>query len=307
MKHAVSVSIGSSKRNKQVLINLFGEQVLIERIGTDGDLTKARQLFEDLDGKVDALGVGGGLLGLMVGEHWYPMHSLLPLVKNVRKTPLVDGTGLKMTLERRAVLQASRQLEPFIRQPKALVMTAVDRWGMAQGAIEAGYSCVFGDVLYSLGLPIPIRTERGIRAMAAAIAPVVCRLPFEWVYPIGKAQEKRKPMFEKYFLDAGVIMGDCHYIWKHMPDTLEGRIIITNTTTPEDVAFFRKSGARFLVTTTPVYDGRSFGTNMMEAAIIAASGRKEAVDYNHPKDYFHWMNQKIDELNLSPQIQELCP
>lgn len=307
MKRAVSVSIGSSRRNKQATIQLLGEEILIERIGTDGDLAKARQLYEELDGKVDALGVGGGLLGLRVGDHWYPMHSLLPLVRNVKKTPLVDGTGLKMTLERRAVLQVVDQLKAYIQEPKALVMTAVDRWGMAQGIAEAGYHCVFGDVLFSLGLPFPIRTEKGVRVLAAAIAPIVCRLPFEWVYPIGKSQEKRKPMYEKYFREAGIIMGDCHYIWKHMPDTLDGKIIITNTTTPEDVAFFKKSGVRFLVTTTPVYDGRSFGTNMMEAAIVAASGRKDPVDYQHSEDYFQWMNQKIIELNLLPQIQELCP
>jgi hypothetical protein len=307
MKRAVSISIGSSKRNKQVLIELFGEQVLIERIGTDGDLEKARQLFEELDGVVDALGVGGGLLGLMVGERWYPMHSLLPLVKNVRKTPLVDGTGLKMTLERRAVFLADQTLKTRIRSRTALVMTAVDRWGMAQGALEAGYRCVFGDLLYSLSLPIPLHTERSIKMMAAMIAPIICRLPFHWVYPIGKSQEKRKPMFPKYFDEAGVIMGDCHYIWKHMPDHLEGRVIITNTTTPDDVAFFQRCGVSYLVTTTPVYEGRSFGTNMMEAAIIAASGRKGPIDYQHPGEYFCWIDQKLDELKLSPQFQELCP
>jgi len=305
MKHAVSVSIGSSKRNKQIVINLLGEQVLIERIGTDGDLMKAQQMYQELDGKVDALGVGGGLLGLMVGDRWYAMHSLLPLVANVRNTPVVDGTGLKMTLERRAVLQADQELSPFIKNRTALVMTAVDRWGMAQGAIEAGYRCIFGDVLYSLGLPLPLYSEKSVRIMANTIAPIICRLPFKWVYPVGEAQEKRKPMFEQYFLQAGVIMGDCHYVWKHMPDTLEDRIIITNTTTPDDVEFFRKTRARFLVTTTPVYEGRSFGTNMMEAAIIAASGRKQSVDYSNASGYLKWIDQILDELKMGPQIQEL--
>jgi hypothetical protein len=38
MKRAVSVSIGSSKRDKAVEIELMGEEVSIERIGTDGDM-----------------------------------------------------------------------------------------------------------------------------------------------------------------------------------------------------------------------------------------------------------------------------
>jgi hypothetical protein len=111
MKRAVSISIGSSKRDKAVEVNILGETVLLERIGTDGDLKKATQLFSELDGKVDALGVGGGVLGLMVGERWYPMHSLQPLVSGVRHTPLVDGTGLKMTLEWQTVLEVDRQLK----------------------------------------------------------------------------------------------------------------------------------------------------------------------------------------------------
>jgi hypothetical protein len=38
MKRAVSISIGSSKRDKAVVVELLGEQVSIERIGTDGDM-----------------------------------------------------------------------------------------------------------------------------------------------------------------------------------------------------------------------------------------------------------------------------
>lgn len=307
MIRAVSISIGSSRRNKMVEIAILGKTVSLERIGTDGDLIKAASLFTELDGQVGALGVGGGVLGLMVGERWYPMHSLLPMVKGVRRTPLVDGTGLKMTLERQAVLEISRRLHQFLPNQTALVMTAVDRWGMALGALDAGYRVIFGDLPYSFGIPLPIYREKTVRRLAGLIAPLGTRLPFSWVYPIGKAQEHRKPRFEKYFQQAGVILGDCHYIWKYMPERLDGKIIITNTTTPEDVAFFQGAGVRFLATTTPVYDGRSFGTNMMEAAIIAAAGRTGPVDYSRPGAYLNWLSEMVDRLALAPQIQELNP
>ncbi len=158
MKRAVSISIGSSKRDKAVEVKLFGETVRIERIGTDGDLQKAARLYTELDGKVDALGVGGGVLGLMIGKQWqYTMHSLEPLVRGVRQTPLVDGTGLKMTLERRAVAEVERRLPGHIQQKTALVTSAVDRWGMAQGAIDAGYQVTYGDLIFALGVPLILR------------------------------------------------------------------------------------------------------------------------------------------------------
>ena len=59
MKRAVSISLGSATRNKTVEISLLGETVRIERIGTDGNEDKARQMFRDMDGTVDAFGVGG--------------------------------------------------------------------------------------------------------------------------------------------------------------------------------------------------------------------------------------------------------
>lgn len=305
MKRAVSISIGSSKRDKVVDINILGETVRLERIGTNGDLKKAAQLYESLDGKVDALGVGGGVLGIMVGDHWYEMHSLKALVQGVRHTPVVDGTGLKMTLERRAVHCIDRELGAYLPNRTALVVSGVDRWGMAQGVLDLGYKVIFGDLPYSLGLPLPLYSEKSIKQFTALLAPIITRLPFEWVYPIGKAQEHRHPSHVQYFQQAGMILGDCHYIWKYMPDRLDGKVIVTNTTTRDDVETFRKSGARYLVTTTPVYDGRSFGTNLLEAAIIAAAGRKDPVDYGHPNGYFHWMNEMIDTLKLAPQIQEL--
>ena len=55
MKHAVSVSIGSSRRDKRVEITLLDEQIIIERIGTDGDMDKAANLYRELDGNVDAV------------------------------------------------------------------------------------------------------------------------------------------------------------------------------------------------------------------------------------------------------------
>lgn len=307
MKHAVSISIGSSKRDKAVEIDLMGERVRLERIGTDGDVEKAAQLYRELDGKVDAFGVGGTDLGVRVGERFYKLHSIQPIVRFVRKTPLVDGNGLKASLERRVARLLREQLSGYVKEKTALVTTAVDRWGMAEAALEAGYRCVFGDLIYSLGIPIPLRSTRAVKIFAALAMPIVSRLPFEWLYPVGESQGQRKPKYTEYFTQASVVMGDCHYIYRYMPDDMRGKVVITNTTTPDDTETFRRAGVRYLVTTTPVLDGRSFGTNMMEAALVAAAGRTDPVDYSHPGDYFRWMADLVEKLHMEPQLHDLNP
>ena len=298
MKRAVSISIGSSKRDKAVEVELLGEKILIERIGTDGSMEKAAEMYRELDGKVDAFGVGGTDLGLTVANRWYTLHSVQPMVRYVKITPLVDGGGLKNTLERRVASFMERKIGEYIKEKKVLITTAVDRWGMSESFNQAGYAMVLADLMFALGIGIPIRSLAGLKRLAAVMIPIVGRLPFEWVYPTGEKQEKRIPKWEKYYRWASVIAGDCHYIKRHMPDRLEGRVVVTNTTTPEDVELFRQVGIRYLITTTPVLQGRSFGTNMMEAALVAVSGKGRKLT---GAEY----EELMARLGMQPQVQDL--
>lgn len=298
MKRAVSISIGSSKRDKAVEVELLGERVRIERIGTDGDMEKAAQLYKELDGKVDAFGVGGADLGMMVDNKWYPLFSVLPMVRFVKQTPVVDGSGLKNTLENRLAPVIQAKVGDYVKEKTAFITVGIDRWGMTQSFLKGGYECVFGDFMFTFGWPFAIRGEKSLKILAALLMPIAGRLPFEWVYPTGEKQDVHKPKWGKYYQWATVIAGDCHYIKHHMPDRLDGKIIATNTTTPADVETFRKAGVKYLVTSTPVLEGRSFGTNMMEAALIAISGKGRILTHDE-------YNQLLDQLGLEPQLQEL--
>ncbi len=300
MKRAVSISIGSSKRNKAVEVTLLGEQVRIERIGTDGDMEAAALKYQELDGKVDAFGVGGADLGALVDGKWFPLYSVQPMVRFVKKTPLVDGGGLKNTLENKAPAFLDAKIGDYIHSHgrNVLVALGMDRWGLAKSFVEAGYETIFGDFMFGLGLPIAIRKISQLKTLGNLLMPILGRVPFGWIYPTGEKQEKRTPKWGKYYDWATVIAGDCHYIKRFMPDDLTGKVIVTNTTTPEDVEAFRKAGVKYLVTTTPVLDGRSFGTNMMEAALVAISGKGRPLTWPE-------LTEMIDKLCLEPQLQEL--
>jgi len=300
MKRAVSVSIGSSKRNKAVEVTLLGEKVSIERIGTDGDMEAAALKYKELDGKVDAFGVGGADLGAIVEGKFYPFHSVQKLVRYIQKTPVVDGGGLKNTLENRAPAFLDKKIGDYINQRgrKVMVTVGVDRWGLSKSFAQSGYETVFCDLMFALDVPIPVRTMRGLRTLAAILIPIVTRFPFEWLYPTGEKQNEHKPKFEKWYQWATVIAGDCLYIKRHMPFNMQGKVVVTNTTTAEDVEFFKKCGIKYLVTTTPVMEGRSFGTNMMEAALVAISGKGRPLSWDE-------LNEMLDKLGFEPQLQEL--
>jgi hypothetical protein len=298
MKRAVSISIGSSRRDKAVEINLLGQQVRIERIGTDGDMDKAARLFGELDGQVDAFGVGGADLAVVVDGKVYPLYSVRPMVRLIRQTPVVDGAGLKNTIESGLAQFLETRLPGGVRVKRVLITAGADRWGMTTSFTGAGYECLFGDLMFGLGLPIALHSAAAIKRLAALVMPIAGRLPFDWVYPTGEKQEERRPKWEDSYAWASVIAGDVHYIKRHMPSFLTGKIVVTNTTTAEDVELFRRAGVAQLVTSTPRFEGRSFGTNMMEAALVAAAGRGRALTHNE-------LAELVGRIQMEPQLQTL--
>jgi hypothetical protein len=298
MKRAVSVSLGSKSRDKKVVTTLLGEEVSIERIGTDGDEEKAYQLYCELDGKVDAFGVGGIDLYIHALKRDYPLYAGLKLIRDVVTTPVVDGGGLKATLEARIMQDVEKQLGDIIQPKTVLLVAGLTRGGMSQSFIDAGYDLTFGDLMFGLQIPIPIYTVPMANFVAAILLPIVGRMPISMLYPTGEKQLEVVPKYGKYYAASKVIAGDWLYIRQHAPDDLSGKVIVTNTTTEADVTFLKDRGVDFLVTTTPVLDGRSFGTNMFEAALVAAAGKNRPL--TTPE-----LDQIIDELNLKAQIQDL--
>ncbi|MFW6042399.1 MAG: quinate 5-dehydrogenase [Chloroflexota bacterium] len=295
---AVSISLGSSRRDKRVETTLLDQRVIVERTGTDGNTTRATALFTALDGKVDALGVGGIDLWIEMADKKYPLYAGHKLVRGVSQTPVVDGSGLKNTLERDVVRSLVNALGDRYAQGRVLLTAAVDRYGMTQAFYEANYDVVCGDLMFALGLPLPIRRLSNLKRLGRLLLPIIGRLPISVLYPTGEKQDGVKPRFEKWYRWADVIAGDCHYIKRHMPDDLQDKVIVTNTTTPDDMSAFRQRGVRYVLTTTPRLQGRSFGTNMMEAALtaIAAKGRPLTNDE---------LQQMLCGMDLRPSVHDL--
>ena len=298
MKKAVSVSLGSSKRDKKVEIDLLGERVSLERRGVDGDVAKATALFTELDGKVDVLSVGGIDLWVNLGERQYRISAAHKLIQGVSQTPIVDGSGLKNTLETQVAPTLIATLGPNLASGRVLLTAAIDRFGMTMSFVNQGYDIVYGDLMFALGLPIPLRSFNVFKIVARLLAGPATKLPISVLYPTGDKQDEIIPKFTKWYEWATVIAGDCHYIKRHMPDDLNGKVIVTNTTTPDDMRLFRQRGVSHILTTTPVLDGRSFGANMMEAALTAVAGKKRPLTHDE-------LTAMLTQLELTPTLHTL--
>ena len=304
MKHVVSVSLGSSKRNKRTEQEFLGEKTIVERIGTDGSIEKAIEIIKELDGKVDAFGMGGIDLYVSCGKKRYILKDAIPIAQAAQKTPIVDGSRLKGTLERRVIQYLDRELNVPFDEKKVLLVSGMDRFGMAEALQETGCDLVLGDLVFILNIPIPLRSLSALDKIARAVAPIVVKLPFSMLYPTGEKQDtvqSKKSVHTKFYNEADIIAGDFLLVKKHMPEDMSGKSIITNTVTAEDVDMLRKRGLSTLITTTPEMDGRAFGTNVMEALIVALLKKmpEEITDDE--------INELLDRLNFKPRIEVLNP
>ena len=296
----VSVSLGSSKRDKTARSELLGVPLQFDRKGVDGKLYRAVELISRLAPEVQAIGLGGIDLYLFAGNRRYVVRDALKLARAAGATPVADGSLLKRILE-------PQQMEYLLNEhpdislegKKVLMVSAVDRTGMARVLDEAAGEIVFGDLIFGLGIPVPLRSYRAVVSLARILLPLVTRLPFQVLYPTGEKQEKVRPKHRRWLEWADVIAGDYHYIRRNLPDSLTGKIVITNTTTEDDRMLLRERGLNHLITTTPVVDGRSFGMNVLEGSIQAL--------IRHFGDYpsEHSLRIYLNKLQLRPTVSLL--
>ncbi|MFZ3172561.1 MAG: hypothetical protein WA118_11350 [Carboxydocellales bacterium] len=295
MKRVVSVSLGSSKRDHSVEIELLGEKIKVERIGTNGDISAAMALIKELDGRVDAFGLGGIDLYIFAGNKRYVLRDAQKIATVAKITPVVDGSGLKNTLERRVIEYLVKEQILSLLDQKVLLVSGVDRFGMAEALQQAGSLVTYGDLIFGLGIPIPLRSLQALNRVARVVAPVVSKLPFKYLYPTGKEQEQVLGKHEKYYQEANIIAGDFHYIRRHLPANLPGKTILTNTVTQEDITLLQDRGAKALITTTPELEGRSFGTNVLESILVALSGAQSPLGEEQ-------YNQLLQKINFTPRV-----
>ena len=281
MKKIISISVGSSSRNHTTKKVFLGEECEISRQGTDGDFEKAVQRFRELDGKVDAFGAGGIEFYLAAADKKYYFRVAKRIRDAIRISKVGDGNGVKGLLERRAFQALEKYLNEkegkTLKGLRALQVTAVDRYGMAEAMVEVGLDVTFGDLMFGLGIPIAVKGLSNVRLMAALLLPLVTQFPMSWLYALGSEQDKPpQPKWTKYYERSTVLAGDFIQIRQHMPDDLTGKIIVTNTTTAKNVEELKERNLHILVTVTPRLDGRSFGTNVMEATLLALMAKSQS-------------------------------
>jgi predicted amino acid dehydrogenase len=308
MVEILSVSIGSSRRDHEFHTSLLGHDYHVRRIGTDGNKLEAIRIIRESDGKVAAMGLGGADVYFIIGGRTYIHQDTYRLVQAARETPVVDGATLKQALERWAIKWVLEKRPGLFDNKKILVMSGLDRGGVAEVLSEYTDRFIFGDFMYALKIPVIVKSLKTIQSTARWLMPILTNIPFEAIYPTGHRQDTVRPIFQKPIEWADVIVGDFHFIRRYAPSDLVGKIVVTNTLIESDIADLRSRGVSTLITTTPEMDGRSFGANVLEA-IFQAHLRNIGEDLSSltvPQLHDKYLNL-ILKSGIEPRVIDLNP
>lgn len=295
----ISVSLGPSDRNHSSDIELMGRKIHIERIGADGDVDKACKLAASLDGRVDAFGLGGIDFYLKIKGDKYGMPDAFKIAGAAKVTPIVDGSGVKNLIEDKIVDILTGQLGFKPAEKKVFFVCATNRALMAESFENAGFNIIFGDLMTAIGLPIPIKSLAAGKLAAKIFAPIATKLlPYKLIYPVKPSNAPKSERFASYFKWADIIAGDFNYINRHAPSELKGKTVVTTSATEENISDLKLRGINYLITTYPRIAGRAYGANVIEALLIAISGKNRPL---YPGEYL----ELIHKIKFMPQLEKL--
>lgn len=299
MKKVLSVSLGSTSRDHTTEADFMGQHFWLSRQGTNGDFKRYVEEFRKNDGVVDAFGVGGTEFYLWVNGRRYYFRQAKQVRAAIKISKVGDGNGIKHLLAPMAI-QALKEHGIDLAGKKAFKTTGTDRYGLAKALVDAGCDVTFGDLMLALDIPIPVRSLSTVHLLARLLLPIVTQFPYKWLYPLGAQQDVQpSKKYSRYYEEAEVIAGDFIQVWSNLPDDLTGKIVITNTTTEKNVEELRKRNLHILVTNTPRLEGRSFGTNVIEAMCRTLIDKPD--DQITPDD----LQDIIDRIPLKPQVHVL--
>jgi predicted amino acid dehydrogenase len=302
-KEIVSVSLGLSDADYEFATRAFGAEFHIQRIGTDGDIERARTLVADFDGKADAIGLGEMNLRFSVGQHTCTQRQIKGLAGGAKVTPVVDGSHLRRTLDRWLISQAARQHEDLFRYRRIFFLSGVDQFASAQVLNRYTDRFFFGDPIFHLNLPFALRSFGQLELYARWVLPRLCNAAYAGHFPTGKRADLSSNRGERYFKSADVIVGSPAYLRLYAPNDLRRKVIVTSALSDGQMAKLRDRGADSVVAFSPLprSEHPAVDTDVVEAMLATLLG--PPIAEHSDDDYL----QLISQWELEPQVTVLNP
>jgi hypothetical protein len=303
VKQVISISLGSSANDYQFETEFLGQDFIIKRFGTDGDMEKAAGLLLKWDKEADAIGLGNVKFPYGLGPRYLIKkhhHQLRELGAQI-ETPVTIGSALREVSFEWALRYIEYKFGNYFDNARVLFLSGMSNYRIAKVMSEFTENLSFADPVLENGIPKFVNSLKDLKSYAHGAHEVLQWVPSKRLtgsvmplkawndYILSKAMQKADIIvvpfydFDAYLENAGL-------------EELGGKTIITSTVYDDRVAFLKERGVDVIIDTTPKILQQVVAPNVLAAMIIAALGKKR--DQILPDDLL----EIISEQKMDPRV-----
>ncbi|MDM8536686.1 hypothetical protein QUF70_08035, partial [Desulfobacterales bacterium HSG17] len=304
----VSISLGSKNDDYEFETEFLGQDFHIKRLGINGNLDKAAKLLKDLDGQVDAFGLGSVKFPLIIGPKrlLQKHHDQLQVLTSQMKTPVTTGATLRNVGHEWSIRHIQYSFgNNYFDNRRVLFLSGMINFNLARVINEYTDNLMFCDPVLENGIPKFLNSLEDFKSYANEIHGVLKWVPSKRfsksAIPLGAWN---KYLVKKAMQKANIIVVPSYGFYNYLQETtleeLAGKTIITATAYDDRISFLKDRGVSEIIDTTPKVMERVVGVNVLEAVILAAHGKK--LDELGKDDFLEIVaEQRMDPRVVYPQ------
>ncbi len=280
MKKVISISLGPSARDYEFETEFLGQDFIIKRIGTDGDMEKAAALLLKWDKEAAAIGLGGIKAPYGIGPRYLAKkrHNKLNELGVQIQTPVTMGHKLRDVSFEWSLRYLEYKFGNYFSNARVLFFSGMTSYRIAKVMSEFTDNLTFADPILENGIPKFINSLGELESYAHGVHEVLQWVPSKRLTgSVAPLQSWNDYILRKAMQKANILVVPNYDFYDYLKNTsieeLGGKTIITSTAEDEKITFLKERGVDVIIDTTPKILERVVPPNLLEALIIAAMGR----------------------------------
>jgi predicted amino acid dehydrogenase len=272
MKTVISISLGSKNQDFEFTTSFLGQKLHVQRVGTDGSSARASKLLRHWERHADAIGLGVVKDSYRIGAQRLIDADSSRLSRIVTRVPVTTGARLSDIFLEWAVRHAQNKLGHYFDNANVLFFSGMANYKLAMSMSEYSSNLQFADPLLQLGVPKLLTSLDALGLYASGMHYVSDWTPPR-VIPAVLLKQWTRFVLSKALIKATMVVAPVHELDDFGLEELAGKTIITSNVNDERLARFKDKGVNMVIDGSPVLAGHVLGPEMLDAMIIAATGK----------------------------------
>jgi predicted amino acid dehydrogenase len=294
MKKVVTVTLGTSATDNEFKTKFLGQDFTVQRLGADGDTTKAWELMRRHQAAADAIALGEIGDHYQVGVRTVKNKELERLMNVVTRVPVTSGATLRRLLQVRAVRYVQKELRNYFNNNLVLFLSGMRNYDMAVALSDYTKNMKFADALYQTGTPKMLTSLEQLELYA--------RTNFALGGAPARLLESSMPAFKNSRV--GKEMEKCHVVVGTYAEikafgnekNLAGKTLITSAVDDVRMQLFKDCKVNLVIDVSPLLFEKVVGIGTIEAMILASLGKSS--EEISDDDY----EEILTELKVKPRL-----